>query len=123
DPMGAAKEAYNQLKDSVDAVIAITHQAIDDDERLAKEIPGLAAIIGGHEHDQRFKKIGKIYITKALANARSAYVIHLHINKKKHRLKVEPRLEMINENIALDSVTNAVVNKWTAIADENYSSL
>jgi 2',3'-cyclic-nucleotide 2'-phosphodiesterase (5'-nucleotidase family) len=113
----------NQLKDSVDAVVAITHQSIQDDETLAKEIPGLAAILGGHEHDQRFKKVGNIYITKALANAKSAYVVNLQINKNRNKIKVTPKLEKINEKVPLDSATNAVVGKWQGIAEKNYASL
>ncbi len=123
DPLSTAKELYNQIKDSVDAVIAITHQSIKDDEKLAKEIPGLAMILGGHEHDMRFEKVGNIYITKAHANAKSAYVVKLLINKKKGTKKVDPKLVYINESIPLDSATNAVVEKWTKIADSNYSSL
>ncbi|HRI21489.1 MAG TPA: bifunctional metallophosphatase/5'-nucleotidase [Panacibacter sp.] len=123
DPLTTAKELYSQIKDSVDAVIAITHQSIEDDEKLAKEIPGLALIIGGHEHDMRFEKIGNIYITKAHANAKSAYVIQLSINKNKGKIKVDPKLIYLDQNIPLDSSTNAVVQKWTNIADSNYSSL
>lgn len=123
DALSSAKEMYNQLKDSVDAVVAITHQSIQEDEVLAKEVPGLAAIIGGHEHDQRFEKVRNIYITKALANAKSAYVINLQINKKKHKIKVTPKLEEINESVAIDSTTNAVVQKWQDIAEKNYASL
>ena len=123
DQLSAAKEAYAQIKDSVDAVVAITHQFIQDDEILAKEIPGLALILGGHEHDQRFKKIGNIYITKALANAKSAYVVQLKINKRKHKIKVDPKLEKVNDDIVLDSSTNVIVQKWTKIAEQNYSAL
>jgi 2',3'-cyclic-nucleotide 2'-phosphodiesterase (5'-nucleotidase family) len=123
DALSTAKDLYNQLKDSVDAVVAITHQSIEDDETLAKEIPGLAMILGGHEHDQRFEKVGNIYITKAMANAKSAYVVNLAINKKKHKIKVTPKLEKINETVAIDSVANAVVQKWQDIAEKNYSSL
>jgi 2',3'-cyclic-nucleotide 2'-phosphodiesterase (5'-nucleotidase family) len=123
DPLSTAKELYQSLKDSVDAVVAITHQAIQDDEQLARELPGLAMILGGHEHDQHFEKIGKIYITKALANAKSAYVVRLKINKKKHRLKVKPELRRLDETVPLDSTTNAVVQKWNGIAESNYNSL
>jgi 2',3'-cyclic-nucleotide 2'-phosphodiesterase (5'-nucleotidase family) len=123
NPLATAKKLYNQLKDSVDAVVAITHQAMEDDEILAQQIPGLAMIIGGHEHDGHFKKIGNIYITKALANAKSAYSIDLTINKKRHKIKVAPKLEMVNETIALDSATNAVVQKWQTIAANSYASL
>lgn len=119
----AAKEMYRQLKDSADAVIAITHQSMQEDENLAKEIPGLAAILGGHEHDERFEKVGNIYITKAMANAKSAYVVNLQINKKKKKTEVTTKLEKINETAGIDSTTSAVVEKWQKIAENNYSSL
>ena len=123
DPLQSAKDAYNTLKDSVDAVVAITHQSMDADELLAREVPGLTAIIGGHEHDQRFAKIGDVVITKAMANAKNAYVVKLAINKKKKTVKVTTDLEPLNESVALDSATNVVVQKWNKIADDNYSSL
>jgi 2',3'-cyclic-nucleotide 2'-phosphodiesterase (5'-nucleotidase family) len=123
DGLAEAKKLYTQLKDTVDAVVAITHQLIQDDEILAKEIPGLAVILGGHEHDQRFKKVGNIYITKAMANAKSAYVVTLHINKNKHTVKVEPSLEVIDSNVPIDSATNTVVQKWVTIAANSYATL
>jgi 2',3'-cyclic-nucleotide 2'-phosphodiesterase (5'-nucleotidase family) len=123
DPITTAKILYNQLKDSVDAVVALTHQTMEEDKRLAREIPQLAAILGGHEHDGRFDKIGNVYITKALANARSAYVVELEINTRKHKVKVDPDLEIINETIPLDSNTNMVVQKWVAVADKSFEAL
>jgi 2',3'-cyclic-nucleotide 2'-phosphodiesterase (5'-nucleotidase family) len=123
EPLQTAKEAYNRLKDSVDAVVAITHQSMEADEQLAREIPGLAAIIGGHEHDQRFAKIGDVYITKAMANAKNAYMVNLQLNKKKNKRKVWTKLEALNESVLLDSATNVVVQKWNSIAEQNYASL
>jgi 2',3'-cyclic-nucleotide 2'-phosphodiesterase (5'-nucleotidase family) len=123
DPLAAAKELYNSLKDSVDAVVALTHQSIDDDKQLAAELPGLAVIIGGHEHDMRFEKVGDVYITKAHANAKSAYVVELDINKRKKRLDVDTRLVYLDEKTPIDSTTNLVVRKWTDIAAQSYSLL
>ena len=123
DPLQTAKTIYDQLKDSCDAVIAVTHQAMEDDIKLAQEIPGLAAIIGGHEHDMRYQKVGNVYITKAHANARSVYIIKLNINKRKKETDVSTSLKYINESVAIDSVTNEYVGKWTKIANDNYASL
>lgn len=123
DPFEAAKQMYSQLKDSVDAVVAITHQSMEEDERLAREMPGLSAILGGHEHDGRFAKIGNVYITKAMANAKSAYIVSLKINKRKSRIKVDTELEKLDEKVGIDSTTNVVVQKWQDIANKNYSSL
>ncbi len=123
DVLTTAKDLYNKLKDSVDAVVALTHQSIEDDMNLANEIPGLTVIMGGHEHDQRFEQVGDIYITKAMANARTAFVITLNINKKKHKVKVNTQIELLDETVALDSNTNTVVNRWDKIAENSYASL
>lgn len=124
DALTVAKQLYASLKDSVDAVVAITHQSMEEDELLAKEIPGLSAIIGGHEHDQQFKKVSKsLYITKAMANAKSAYVTTLSINTKRKKVKAKVVLEPINETVALDNDADLVVRHWERIADSNYSSL
>lgn len=123
DALTAAKDMYALLSKSCDAVVAITHQSMEADELLAKELPGLTAIIGGHEHDGRYAKIGNVPITKAIANAKTAYIINLSINTKKKTHRVKTKIESINENVPLDSATNVVVEKWNHIADENYSSL
>jgi 2',3'-cyclic-nucleotide 2'-phosphodiesterase (5'-nucleotidase family) len=123
DPVETAKKLYYAIKDSVDAVVALTHQSIEEDTRMAKEIPGLCLVMGGHEHDNRFVKEGAVFITKAHANAKSAYVIKMQIDKKKKKAIVQPELFFINEKTALDSLTNTVVKKWTTIAENNFSSL
>ncbi|MBA6152737.1 bifunctional metallophosphatase/5'-nucleotidase [Gelidibacter maritimus] len=123
DPMSTAKNLYNQLKDSVDVVVALTHLDLEDDIKLAQQIPTLGLIMGGHEHDMQFEKVGDVYITKAHANAKSAYVNTMRLNKNTGELKVSPKLRYINEDIPLDPHTNTVVEKWEGIANANYSSL
>ncbi len=123
DALESAKTIFYKIKDSCDGVIAITHQLIEDDIILAKAIPGLMLIPGGHEHDMRFQKIGNVYITKAHANAKSAYVSHISINKKKHTFSVNPELIMIDEQLPFDSATHEVVNKWVQIANNNFASI
>ena len=71
----------------------------------------------------RFEKTGDVYITKAHANAKSAYIVKLAIDKNKHQVKVQPELKYLNENIPFDSATNAVVQKWSAIAEKSYASI
>ncbi len=123
DEFEVAEKLYNQLKDSVDAVVAITHLAVEQDSILARRIPGLALIMGGHEHDMQFKKVGNIYITKAHANAKSAYVNYLTIDLKNKTTSVVPELRMIDNNIASDPSTALVVKKWMDIGDTNYKAL
>ncbi len=123
DVFSTAETMYDKLKGSCDAVIAVTHQAMDDDIKLARQIPGLALIIGGHEHERHYAKIGNVYITKADANARSAYIIKLNINKITHELDLKANIIDVNEKIAFDAATDSVVKKWTDIANKSYASL
>ena len=123
DVFTAAQKKYDELKGQCDAVIAITHQSMEDDIKLAKEIPGLTLIIGGHEHERHYAKIGNVYITKADANAKSAYILKLNINKKNQKVNVAAKIIDINESIAFDNATDVVVKKWTDIGNANYSSL
>ncbi len=48
DPIAAAKNAAEELRDRVDLLVAITHQDTEEDLTLAKEVPALDVIIGGH---------------------------------------------------------------------------
>lgn len=123
DVFTAAQKYYDQLKDSCDAVIAVTHQSLDDDIKLARQLPGLALIIGGHEHERHYAKIGEVYITKADANAKSAYIIKLNVDTKTKAVKIDASLLDVNEKIAADPATDAVVKKWTNIANSSYASL
>ncbi len=123
DVFTAAQKGYDKIKDSCDAVVAITHQAMEDDIKLAKLIPGLSLIIGGHEHERHYAKIGNVYITKADANARTAYKIELIINKKNKNNNLKTELIYVDEKIIPDSATDAVVKKWTDIAEKNYASI
>ena len=123
DEFNAAEKLYNQLKESCDAVIGLTHLAVAEDSILARRLPGLALIMGGHEHDMQFKKIGDIYITKAHANAKSAYVNYLTIDVKNKNTSVVPELRMIDTKIAEDPATALVVKKWMDIAEKNYEAL
>jgi 2',3'-cyclic-nucleotide 2'-phosphodiesterase (5'-nucleotidase family) len=123
DPVTTAIETYNLIKDSCDAVVAITHVSIADDKRIADALPGLAAILGGHEHGGVFEKENGVYISKARANAKTAYVVKLKINKQRHKVKtVKPELVYLNENVALDSSANVVVQKWSKIAEDVYAT-
>ncbi len=123
DPMETAVNMYNQLKDSCDYIIAITHQYMQDDVLLAGKLPGLAMILGGHEHNMRYQQVGEVLITKAHANARSAYIVELNIDKLKKTKEVRASLKPIDNSVALDPSTSAVVKKWSEIAERNYASI
>lgn len=122
DPLSTAIETYQLIKDSCDAIVALTHMAVKEDMLLADAVPSLPLIMGGHEHGGIFEKENSTFITKAQSNAKTAYVTTLTIDKRKKKVRAEPRLVHVNESIGLDSLTNATVQKWVSIANNAYAS-
>lgn len=50
DPFQAAKGLVAKLKEQADIVIALSHLGAAEDERLAREVPDIDVIVGGHSH-------------------------------------------------------------------------
>ncbi len=57
DPIQAAKELLPQLREKADVVIALSHLGVVDDEQLAREVPGIDLIVGGHSHTRLAKPL------------------------------------------------------------------
>jgi 5'-nucleotidase len=56
------------------SIVALTHQDLDEDVRLAREFPAVGLVVGGHEHFFLERKVGRTEITKADADAKTAIV-------------------------------------------------
>lgn len=122
DPIDAAKAEYERLKPQCDAVIALTHINIADDRRLAAAVPGLALIMGGHDHDHMLERVGNVVIAKADANAKTVYIHRLSFDANK-QLTVTSELKNIDTATPDDSLTNATVTRWQRVADASFQSL
>ncbi|MEM7402714.1 MAG: bifunctional metallophosphatase/5'-nucleotidase [Myxococcota bacterium] len=107
-----AQASYQALinNEKVDAVIAMTHLPIAQDRQIAKHLPDLALIVGGHEHRHHFEKVGTVAIANASADARNAFVHRLRWNGK--ALSVTSELVWLNEKIAPDTEISKRVKWW-----------
>lgn len=110
-----ARASYAAIKDSVDVVFGLTHVKIGNDKRIAKLIPDLPLIMGGHEHTNSLDTIGNVLITKADANAKTAYIHKISYNKKTKKTKVISELKEINSSVKKDQKVAAIVDKWQTI--------
>ena len=52
DPVEVAAELVPQLDAQADLVVVLSHVGFDEDVRLAREVPGIDVIVGGHSHTQ-----------------------------------------------------------------------
>ena len=50
DPIAVAAALVPELRAKADVVIAVTHIGVDQDKELARRVPGIDLIVGGHSH-------------------------------------------------------------------------
>jgi 5'-nucleotidase len=114
DPFAAAQTAIQQLKPQVDMIVLVTHQDVKDDIRFAEKLSGVDLIIGGHEHENMylFRGANLVPITKADANAKSAFIHNISVNKQTGKKSIESKLVFLDESMPLDAETDALVKQW-----------
>ncbi|MGA1876162.1 MAG: bifunctional metallophosphatase/5'-nucleotidase [bacterium] len=67
----AARRYVPMLRHRSEVVVIVSHQGYQVDEMLAREVPGIDLIIGGHSHDlfEHPRLIGRTWIAQALSDA------------------------------------------------------
>ena len=110
-----AKVSYAALKDKVDVVFGLTHVKLANDKRIAKLIPNLPLIMGGHEHTNSLNFVGNVQISKADANAKTVYIHRISFDKKTKKTRIISELKEINSAIKEDEKVGQIVNKWQTI--------
>lgn len=120
DPLTAAQHAIETLKPQVDMIVLVTHQSVSDDIRFAEKLDGVDLIIGGHEHENMylFRGAKNVPITKADANAKSAFIHRISIDKQSGEKHLESKLVFLDETMPLDKETDALVQQWQQQAFE-----
>ena len=118
-----ARASYAVLKDQVDVIFGLTHVKIANDKRIAKLIPDLPLIMGGHEHTNTYEKVGNVIIAKADANAKTAYIHRISFDKKTKKAIVKSELKEINDRIQRDENVKKVVDKWQNILTSKIKDL
>ena len=112
------KRSYEEIKDKVDIVIGLTHVSLTDDKRIAEILPNVPLIMGGHEHTNSYNKVGNVVITKADANAKTAYIHRFEYDSKTKELQFKSELKEINNQIPFDKKVEAVVDKWQTVLQD-----
>lgn len=114
DPCTTAKDAISQLnKQGARVVVALTHMSIVEDKQLARCAPGLAAIVGGHEHSVITSLSAGTPIFKMGSDAVNLGRIDLLISKRTGELEsVDWEIIPVTDQIKDDPESAAVVAEF-----------
>jgi 5'-nucleotidase len=101
----------------VDAIIALTHLSLDEDQILVTAVPDIDVSLGGHEHENWlvYRGAGLTPIVKADANVRTIAIVSLAFPER-GRPDVSVSLRPITSEITPDTVVDAEVQRWTTSA-------
>lgn len=93
-------------------LIAVTHQEISQDERLARDFPELDWIVGGHEHVYLSRRVGRTGISKADADAKSAIRVDVRRSAAGDIDARARRIDLVGQEVAPDPAMQGLVARW-----------
>ena len=112
-----AREVNETMRlDGADVVIAITHQNMDDDITMLQEAPGINLVIGGHDHLYMWARVGRSWITKADADAKSVIVYDVTVDDD--GVHTTPLRVVLDTTVPKDPVVDARVQQWVSALAE-----
>ena len=123
DMFSAIVKEYESIKNKVDIVFGLTHVKIEHDREIAKLLPNIPLIMGGHEHTNKNEMIGNVRITKADANAKTAYIHSINYDKKNKNTIISSQLKSIDTSITDNLKVKLVVDKWSQVMEDQISKI
>ncbi len=112
-----AINAYKTLNLKTDVVLGLTHTSISQDKLIANSLPNVPLILGGHEHTNMLVPVGNAFISKADANAKTAYVHRITFDKKTKKTTIKSELIALDENIEEDKKVARIIQQWNVLLD------
>jgi 5'-nucleotidase len=119
DPLPAARRALAALRArGRPVVVAVTHQEMPADERMAREVPGIHLVLGGHEHDPLENVVGDTLITKAGSDGVFVVRVDLQATPDGRVLARRHRFLPVTPELSEDPAMAALVDRYRARLDE-----
>lgn len=118
-PADVVQKYVETLKGKADIIIVLSHIGHSADRELAKKVPGLAAIVGGHSHTKVLSPvmIGDTAIVQAWEHGKALGVLDLTFEGRKI-IKTEGRLVEIRPKAGIpNAVVDRIVEKYREKAD------
>lgn len=119
DPVADLAARARELRGEVDVLVALTHLDLEQDMEIARTVPEIDLVLGGHEHENWEVRRGADWtpVFKADANVRSVYVHRLRWDPEAGELlEIDSDLVPVTAEIPEDPETAAVVEHWVGLA-------
>jgi len=132
DQHEAARQAVDELKEQgANVIVGITHSGVDEDRELAREVPGIDVIVGGHSDTTLYKPVLQGATIIVQAGHLGVYLGQLELaynsNTGKVRVRNEendhPFLIPIDDSFACHPEIDALVREYTLILNAHIDKM
>jgi 5'-nucleotidase/UDP-sugar diphosphatase len=132
DQHEAARQAVDELKEQgANVIVGITHSGVDEDRELAREVPGIDVIVGGHSDTALYKPVlqGATIIVQAghlgmyLGQLELAYNSSIGKVRVRNEENDHPFLIPIDSSFACDPEIDALVQEYTLILNASIDEM
>jgi len=123
DQQETARRMVEELQaEGADVIVCLSHSGVDDDRVLAREVPGINVIVGGHSHTELFEPVvqGGTIIVQAGALGEYLGQLELAYNPDTGKVRVrngeddQPFLIPVDSSFAPDPQIEVMVQEYTA---------
>ena len=118
-----AERAYKNLQKEADITLGLTHVSLEQDRNIAKRLPEVPLLMGGHEHYNMLIKEGSTIITKADANAKTIFVHTFIYNIHSKDLNIDSQLVAIDRSVNSHPEVEKIVNRWSRVLEDNLKEI
>jgi 5'-nucleotidase/UDP-sugar diphosphatase len=126
DQHETARQMVHELRgQGADVIVVLSHSGVGEDRELAREVPGIDVIVGGHSHTALFEPIleGDTIIVQAgcfgeyLGQLELAYNPNTGEVRARNEENYHSFLLPIDSSFACDPEINALVQEYTLVLD------
>lgn len=113
----ATKSSMERMLDKTQFFVAMSHLEMESDREMARRLPQLRLIMGGHDHQSTYEKVGGTVIAKADANAKSVWVHRMKYYAQMDTLVINSEKVVMDSTMPEDPGVKQIVDKWLAIEE------
>jgi 5'-nucleotidase/UDP-sugar diphosphatase len=122
-PVETVHRYLPELQEQTDLVIVLSHQGYEEDVALAKSVPEIPIIVGGHSHTALHggEWVGDTLIVQAGANGQYLGQVEIAFDRKHKQVVADEtaaRLVKVTDAGTPSAKAEAIIEKWGKKADE-----
>lgn len=122
DPVATARRLVPELEAQADLVVVLSHLGVAEDRRLAREVPGVDLVVGGHNHHLNPAPVIENGVPIVQAGERGTYLGRMDLRARDGRAEILAyRLLPVDETVAEDARLAAEVKALGARLEQEVS--